>query len=118
MITVFGLGFVGLTTALGFANKGKKVFGIDINSKRMDLLKDNQIPFLEPYLDEMLQRYNGNNLLLTDDVNAAVEESEFIFYCVGTPYGKDGEADLTYLFNALESTFLSLKKGKKKDTYY
>lgn len=114
MITVFGLGFVGLTTALGFANKGKKVFGIDINSKRMDLLKDNQIPFLEPYLDEMLQRYNGNNLLLTDDVNAAVEESEFIFYCVGTPYGKDGEADLTYLFNALESTFLSLKKGKKK----
>lgn len=114
MITIFGLGFVGLTTALGFASKDKKVFGIDVDKERIELLSSNKIPFLEPHLEEMLKKYNGNNFCLTSDIKEAVEKSEFIFYCVGTPYGEDGEADLSYLFTALEESFEYLKKGPKK----
>ena len=39
MITVLGLGFVGLTTALGFSKKGFKVYGIDVNKERVNRIK-------------------------------------------------------------------------------
>ena len=45
IITVFGLGFVGLTTALGFAQKGHKVYGYEINQKRVDTLNNKRLNF-------------------------------------------------------------------------
>ena len=50
MIAVIGLGFIGLTTALGFSHYGYKVFGVDSDRSRLELLKNNQIPFHEPSL--------------------------------------------------------------------
>lgn len=46
MITVIGLGFVGLTTALGFSEKGNKVYGYDINSSKMDSIQSKKNTFL------------------------------------------------------------------------
>jgi len=53
-VTVFGLGFVGLTTALAFAEKNHKVYGIDIDMRRVNKIKAGKLPFLEPGLDEAL----------------------------------------------------------------
>lgn len=114
MITVFGLGFVGLTTALGFAHFGNKVYGVDINTERVELLQNNKLPFFEPNLDNALIKHNNNNFIITDDIKMAIENSEYIFYCVGTPYGKNGEADLKYLFSALEQTIMFLTKERPK----
>ena len=58
MITIVGLGFVGLTTALGFAEKGFKVFGIEKDVSKIDNLAEGKLPFHEPYLREKLE----NNL--------------------------------------------------------
>ena len=55
MITILGLGFVGLTTGLGFSKKGFKTFGFDINTERLEMLKNYEIPFHEPHLKEVLQ---------------------------------------------------------------
>lgn len=114
MITVFGLGFVGLTTALGFAHYGNLVYGIDADLERAAILKDGKLPFLEPHMDIALAKHNNSNFIITNDVNTAIKNSEFIFYCVGTPYGENGEADLKYLFSALEETIRHLDKGKPK----
>lgn len=114
MITVFGLGFVGLTTALGFAHFDKLVYGIDTDEERVALLKNNELPFLETNMDIALAKYNNHNFIITDDISIAVKNSEFIFYCVGTPYGENGDADLRYLFTALESTIKYLDKEKPK----
>lgn len=104
MVTVFGLGFVGLTTALGFAEMGYKVYGIDIDENRMDTIKSGKLPFLEPGLDEALERHLKNrNFIPTNEVKKAVKESEYIFLCVGTPCMGSGEADLTYLYKAIDS---------------
>ena len=46
-IAVFGLGFVGLTTALGFAKKGFELVGYEIDEKKVTSLKDLKIPFYE-----------------------------------------------------------------------
>lgn len=112
VVTVFGLGFVGLTTAVGFAEKGVTVYGIDVNTKRMDILKEGKLPFHEPGLDEALVRNLGKNFHLTEDAATAVVASDCVYYCVGTPYGELGEADLTYLYEAINTTLQACKDGK------
>ena len=112
MVTVIGLGFVGLTTALGFAEYGHKVFGIEVNPERLKTIQGGRLPFFEPGLDEALSRHLGKNFIPTDDINTAVAESECVYYCVGTPYGQDGSADLTYLYSAIEQTLNAIHDDK------
>ena len=45
MIGVIGLGFVGLTTSLGFSEKGITTMGYDIDRTKVDLIKSGKIPF-------------------------------------------------------------------------
>ena len=111
-VTVFGLGFVGLTTALGFAHLGYEVFGLDVDEERKGTLKSGKLPFFEPYMDEVLKKHLDDNFFVTDDVAEAVEKSEFVFYCVGTPYGADGSADLKYLFSAIDETLSHISDSK------
>lgn len=112
MVTVFGLGFVGLTTALGFAHLGYKVYGIDVDAERKRILRAGQLPFLEPKMQEVLQKHLNQNFIITDHAEEAVADSEYIFYCVGTPYGESGSADLTYLFSAIDTTIEAIKDDK------
>lgn len=112
VVTVVGLGFVGLTTALGFAEYGHKVYGIEVNESRLATIKSGKLPFFEPGLDEALIRHIGKNFIPTTDWNLAVSESDFVYYCVGTPYGENGEADLTYLYGAIEQTLESMKDSR------
>jgi len=104
MVTVFGLGFVGLTTALSFAHLGYKTYGIDIDQERLKLIQNGELPFHEPYMSDELKKHIGNNLIVTDDIKEAIQNSDYIFYCVGTPYGINGAADLKYLFSAIDMT--------------
>lgn len=101
MITVIGLGFVGLTTALGFSKKGFKVYGIDTNSEKTGIIRQGQVPFYEPQLKEILEETLGTSFLLDVPLEDAVRDSTAIFICVGTPSKGNGSADLTYLLNAI-----------------
>ena len=104
MITVIGLGFVGLTTALGFCEKGFKVYGLDINKEKKNELKNFKVPFYEPGLPDALKRHLNVNFFIVDEFKEAIKQSEIIFYCVGTPCKEDGSADLKYLLNSIESS--------------
>ena len=112
MVTVIGLGFVGLTTALGFAEYGHKVYGIEANPGRLKTIQDGRLPFLEPGLDGALARHLGKNFIPTDDIDTAIANSDYVYYCVGTPYGTDGSADLTYLYAAIEQTLGAIHDDK------
>lgn len=112
MVTVVGLGFVGLTTALGFAEYGHKVYGIEADPMRMAIIQSGKLPFLEPGLDEALTRHLGRNFVPTTDWETALADSECVYYCVGTPYGEDGQADLSYLYGALEQTLIAIRDEK------
>jgi UDPglucose 6-dehydrogenase len=106
VITIFGLGFVGLTTALGFAEYGHTVYGVEINNDRLKMIKSGKLPFLEPGLDKALERHLNKRFhpISTADLDKAIPESNCIYYCVGTPYGKNGQADITYLLAAIDQT--------------
>ena len=114
MVTVFGLGFVGLTTALGFAHMGYKVYGIDVDIERINTIASGTIPFHEPYMQEQLQKHIGKNFIVGEDIDKAISDSDYIYYCVGTPYGKDGTADLKYLFSAIDTTLNVIHDDKKR----
>lgn len=111
-ITVIGLGFVGLTTALGFAEYGHEVYGVEVNKERLDTIRGGRLPFLEPGLDKALTQHLDRNFIPTDNLTLALADSEIIYYCVGTPYGEDGQADLTYLYGALEQTLALIHDDK------
>ena len=103
-VSVAGLGFVGLTTALGFAEYGHTVYGLEADAKRLEQINAGKLPFHEPDLGEALQRHLRSRFFPTNHWEKAVAESDIIFYCVGTPYGEAGEADLTFLFQAIRQT--------------
>ena len=102
MITILGLGFVGLTTGLGFAKKGFNTYGFDINTERLDMLKKHEIPFHEPHLKEVLQETLGKSFFLDTSFEEAIKKSNAIFICVGTPSAPDGSADLKYILAAID----------------
>ncbi len=99
MIAVVGMGFVGLTTALGFAEKGFQVVGLEQHPERLAVLQRGEVPFHEPHLAEALERHLGGNFRL----NEPIDQARAIFFCVGTPSSDDGEADLTDLSKAVQS---------------
>lgn len=112
MVGVVGLGFVGLTTALGFAEKtGRAVYGCEVSGERQNALAAGKVPFLEPGLEEALARTLGKNFTLCDDARTLAENTDVIFLCVGTPCAEDGRADLSILCNAILG-LLPYFKGK------
>lgn len=116
VITIFGQGFVGLTTALGFTEYGHTVYGVEINPERLATIKSGKLPFLEPGLDDALVRHIGKRFFpITADENElklAIAHSDAVYYCVGTPYGEDGQADLKYLFGAIDQTLAAANDDK------
>ncbi len=110
-VTVFGLGFVGLTTALGLAEYGHKVYGVEADQERLKTICSSALPFLEPGLDDALRRHLNTNFFPTQTLGEALSQSGVIYYCVGTPYGVDGQADLTYLYTAMKQTLDTIRDG-------
>jgi UDPglucose 6-dehydrogenase len=103
-IAVAGTGYVGLSTGTCFADMGNNVTCIDINEEKIAMLKRGESPIYEPGLSEMIVRnMKAGRLHFTTSYEEALKDAEFIFICVGTPSGVDGEADLQYVRMAAES---------------
>ena len=110
-ILVMGLGFVGLTTALGLAEKKHSVFGFDSDAKKMADLAVGKVSLSEPELAESLSRNLGKNFNLwtTPLPDAGID---VVFICVGTPCNSDGAADLRYIYSALDMLEPILRQDK------
>jgi len=101
-ITVMGLGFVGLTTALGLAEKGHTVLGYDPDKEKTAELTSGKVSLYEPNLTEALSRHLGRNFNILPALQETAADIQAIFICVGTPCGDDGAVDLRYVFGALD----------------
>lgn len=109
-ITVVGAGYVGLVTSAVFSELGNKVYCVDVIKEKIADLKKSKIPFFEPSLDEYIKRNQAQKrLFFTTSYTEAIPGSQIVFICVGTPPKNDGEANLEYLFAALEQSAKHLK---------
>jgi UDPglucose 6-dehydrogenase len=103
-ITVIGTGYVGLVSGAGLSDFGNQVICADIDESKIRLLKAGEIPIFEPGLKEVVDRnIKSNRLSFTIDISKAVRDSEVIFIGVGTPEGKNGETDLSAVFQVAET---------------
>jgi len=97
-IAVVGSGYVGLVTGACFAESGVTVTCVDIDSDKIQQLKEGAIPIYEPGLENITRRsIEKNRLLFTTDLQEGINDSEVIFIAVGTPPGEDGSADLKHV---------------------
>ena len=112
-VAVIGLGFVGLTTALGFARKGFPVRGFDAAERITRSLRAGRLLFHEPHLPEQLRALAGRRFFICRSLAEAVAEADVIFYCVGTPQSRSGAADVSFLQRAVGDTLKALPPGRK-----
>lgn len=103
-IAVLGTGYVGLVTAACFAELGHKVIGMDIDTKKIAMIRSGKSPIYEPGLDELLQRGYKNHLLsFTTILSEALAEAEVVFSAVATPPNEDFSADLRIVYDVCEN---------------
>ena len=103
-ITIFGTGYVGLTTGACLANLGHTVLCVDVDENKIISLQKGKVPFFEPGLQELMdQNVRKNKLRFSTSTEQGVKFGEVIFNCVGTPSNKDGSANLEYVFSVAKT---------------
>jgi UDPglucose 6-dehydrogenase len=103
-ICVIGTGYVGLVNGTCFADLGNNVITVDIDAKKIEDLNNGIMPIYEPGLTELVERnVKAGRLKFTTSYEEGLANAEFVFICVGTPEGVDGEADLKYVRKAAET---------------
>jgi UDPglucose 6-dehydrogenase len=97
-ITVVGTGYVGLVTGTCFAEVGHEVLCVDNNPEKIDMLRKQHMPIYEDGLEEMVKRnVEAERLHFTTSIKEGTDFAEVIFVAVGTPPGRGGEANLSYV---------------------
>ncbi len=97
-VTVFGAGYVGLVTGACLAEMGNHVLCVDVDPRKIDMLKRGEVPIHEPGLENLIERNAAaGRLQFTTDAAAAVAHGTMQFIGVGTPPDEDGAADMQYV---------------------
>lgn len=110
-ITILGMGYIGLPTAIAFARAGFIVNGFDVNVEVINSLKKGHIHIVEPDLQEaFLEVFNEKKLIPVDELT----KSDVFIIAVPTPFKKDHQekiADLSYVKSAAKMVSKVLEKG-------
>lgn len=97
-IVVVGTGYVGLVTGTCFAEMGNTVTCVDVDTAKIEGLKNGRLPIYEPGLDDLVARnFAEGRLRFTTSLPEAMADASVYFIAVGTPPGEDGSADLQYV---------------------
>ena len=112
-ITIIGTGYVGLVSGAGIAEFGNDVTCVDIDKNKIQKLNSGEILIYEPELDSIVNRNKSKDRLkFSSDINKSIKSSDIIFIAVGTPQGKNGEADITAIQSVAKLIGENLNKYK------
>ena len=97
-IAVVGTGYVGLVTGTCFSEMGVHVTCVDVDSHKIDMLKNGLIPIYEPGLETLVRKNTkSGRLQFTTRLEDVLNDVDIVFSAVGTPPDEDGSADLKYV---------------------
>jgi UDPglucose 6-dehydrogenase len=112
-IAVVGSGYVGLVTGTCFAETGNQVVCIDIDTQKVEKLRNGVVPIYEPELETLFHRnIKANRLSFTNSLEEGIADAEIIFLALPTPPGEDGSADLSYILGVAEQLGKIIKEYK------
>lgn len=99
-VSVFGTGYVGLVQAAALADVGHRVLCVDVDTHKINQLRQGVPPISEPGLSELLEdNIREGRLSFSTQASDAVSHAELIFIAVGTPPDEDGSADLSHVLD-------------------
>ncbi|WP_342508533.1 nucleotide sugar dehydrogenase [Sporosarcina sp. FSL K6-2383] len=107
-ICVVGLGYIGLPTAVMFANNGVRVHGVDINEKAVSMIANKQLHIEENGLQQRLDQAIDEGMFT---VSTQPVDAEVYIIAVPSPINADNTANLEYIRRATASVVPYLKKG-------
>lgn len=109
-VAIVGLGYVGLPTAIGFAQAGVRVHGVDVSQERLDVISSSRADLL-PEDAAALSQVLGRRLSIGSDLDALSDASAVII-CVPTPVDEHLTPDLDALSRACESVVARAVPGQ------
>jgi len=109
-ISVIGLGYVGLPLAVAAAKSSYKVFGIDLDSEKINTINKG-IPSVEGICDSELLSLIKNGKLTARTDYSSIIDSEVVLICVPTPLTENSEPDLSFLELAVKCMAENLSRG-------
>jgi GDP-mannose 6-dehydrogenase len=116
-ISIFGLGYVGAVSMACLARDGHQVIGVDIDHRKLDLIRARKSPILEEGIQELMRDVvDSGRVAVTDDAGRAMRESEVSFICVGTPSAANGSQDLTAILRLAEQIGAALRHKREFHT--
>jgi len=111
VVSVLGLGYIGLPTAALLASQGYTVKGMDINEDVVQTVNKGSIHIVEPDLDKVVKSAVTNGKL---KAYSEVQFADIYIICVPTPFVKDSEIptpNIDYVRTAVESIIPHVKEG-------
>ncbi len=109
-LLIIGTGYVGLVTGTCFSEVGHDVTCLDIDEKKVQLLKSSKSPLYEPKLEKLIsQNVQNKRLSFTTSYEEAISDAEVCFLSVSTPSKENGDADLRYIMKAAEDVARSME---------
>ena len=113
-LCMIGTGYVGLVSGTCFADIGNQVVCVDKNLEKIEKLNSGISPIYEPGLNELIKKnFLAKRLTFTSDIKMAINSSEIIFICVGTPTIKGSlKVDLSAVYKCTKE-ILKYSKNKK-----
>jgi len=112
-ICVVGLGYVGLPTAIFFAENDFNVIGVGTDEIKLDMIGQGISPLGELGLDSrLLKVVQDKKLVTTPDLTEATRQSDIILIIVPTPVTKSKDPDLSHIISAGENISKGMEPGK------
>ena len=111
-ISVLGIGYVGLCTAVAFASRGYSVIASTHDTEKAAKINKGIPPFYEPNLQNLLERSirDGNLTCLVNQTEEAILKTDLTFNAVGTPSKPDGTINLQFIEESSQDIGLALSK--------
>ena len=110
-IAVIGLGYIGLPTAIMFANAGFNVTGYEIRENVVERINSGKAHIIEPEIDELLKKAIESGKLRATSNPEDIKEKDVYIICVQTPLKEDKTPDLSYLESAVRTVARAMKRG-------
>jgi nucleotide sugar dehydrogenase len=111
IVTVIGIGYVGLPLACIAATKGYQINGLDINQKLVEKVNQGKPPFKDELVKNLLPFCVPKKLKATTDPKV-IKNSDVVIVCVPTPVDNVFQPDFKPLISAVQSISENLKKGQ------